>query len=128
MKMKNKIRHGRLLIFGLSLTLILSGCGRKEADSYGQKMSGQPLTKVSDILKDPANFDGKTVTIQGKIISECPSGCWFDIQEETAVLYVDLYPSGFAIPQKTGKQVAVEGTVSVRDNKPMLTGKGVEIK
>jgi uncharacterized protein YdeI (BOF family) len=108
--------------------LALSGCGRKKAEKYGQEISDYTLTKVDAILKEAGNFDGKTVTIEGKIIRECPTGCWFNLKDQAGEIYVDLNPSAFAIPQKVGKNVTVEGKVSVRNNQPMIIGTGVEIK
>ena len=127
-KMKNKINNNCFAILGLSLMLIFSGCSRKEAKKYGQEISNHSPTKLDAILKTPENFDGKTVTVQGKIIRECPTGCWFEVKDEAGIIYVDLNPSGFAIPQKVGGEVIVEGKVLVRGNQPMLEGQGVEIK
>jgi hypothetical protein len=110
------------------LSLLFSGCWKKDADMYGEEISNHTITKVESILTSPENFEDKTVTVRGKIINECPSGCWFEVKEDTGILYVDLNPSGFAIPQKVNKEVIVEGKVSVRDNQPIMTGTGVEIK
>jgi len=67
------------------------------------------------------------VMIEGKIDSECGSGCWFIVDDGTAQLYVDINPSNFVIPQKRGSQVKVYGKVTTRDNDPLLIGKIVEI-
>ena len=125
MKIKNMISY-----IGLTSILIfsISGCGKKAADKYGQVIQNPTVTKIEAILKEPANFDGKTVTVQGKIIRECPTGCWFEVKENAGIIYVDLNPSGFAIPQKVGKKVIVEGKVQLRGSQPMLAGTGVEIK
>ena len=115
---------------GLALILIFStsGCGKKDEDKYGQIIQNRTTTKIETILKEPANFDGKTVTVQGKIIRECPTGCWFEVKENSGIIYVDLNPSGFAIPQKVGKTVIVEGKILLRGDQPMLAGTGVKIK
>ena len=112
----------------LSVALALAGCGRKGADAYGQEISNRNMTKLNAILSQPDNFDGQTVTVEGKIVQECPTGCWFDIKGDAGMIHVDIQPSGFAIPQKVGKAVVVEGQISVKNNKPVLIGKGVEIK
>ena len=83
--------------------------------------------KIQDIVKDVPAFDGKYVVIEGKIDSECGSGCWFIVDDGTAQLYVDILPSNFVIPQKRGAQVKVYGEVTTRDNDPLLIGKIVEI-
>lgn len=126
--MKKLISEIGCIILVLSLMSTLSGCGRKEAEKHGQEIADHAPTKIDAILKESGNFDGKTVTVEGEIIRECPTGCWFDIKDQAAVIHVDIKPSGFAIPQKTGKTVTVEGKVSVRDNQPIIVGTGVEIR
>ena len=112
---------------GFATILSLGGCGRK-GDTYGNTIVGRDLTPVAALLRMPADFEGKTVTVQGRIVRECPSGCWFEIKQDAAIVFVDINPSGFAIPQEIGKTVIVEGTVAMRDNRPILIGKGVEIR
>ena len=125
MKTKNMISY---ISLALILIFSISGCRKKAAEKYGQEISNRVVTRIEAILKEPANFDGKTITIQGKIIRECPTGCWFEVKENSGTIYVDLNPSGFAIPQKVGKKVIVEGKVQLRGSQPMLAGTGVEIK
>jgi len=107
---------------------ISGGCSRSETGSlYGQAMSGHSLTKVSDILARPGEYDGRVIALRGKIVQECPSGCWFNLEDETGVIYVNLESSGFEIPQYTGKEVTVEGTVMVQGQRVMVVGKGVKV-
>ena len=128
--MKTRTNKSRIWIAMsiLGLALTLAGCGEKGTDAYGQEISNRNVTKLNAILGQPDNFDGKTVTVEGKIVQEYPTGCWFNMKEDTGMIHVDIKPSGFAIPQKVGKTVVVEGTVSVQNNKPVLIGTGVEIK
>ena len=128
MKTKNLINKKVLVVSVLTSILVLSGCGRKSPKQYGQQIAGRAPTQIDGILKEPASFDGKTVTIEGVIAAECMTGCWFDVAGEGGKIHVDVKPSGFAIPQKVGKKVIVEGQVSLRDGHPTLIGKGVEIK
>ena len=128
MSKKVKINNILLVLLTLNMMLALSGCGRRKAQLYGQKISNSNLTEVSAILSDIDSFEGKTVTIEGNIIRECPTGCWFDVKDEGGVIHVDINPSGFAIPQKVGKMVTVEGKISLQESRPILVGKGVEIR
>ena len=128
MKTRNLISKIWFVVLMLSMILTLSNCGKKESEQYGQKISNHNTTQISAILKEPETFSGKTVTIEGKIVRECMTGCWFDVEGEKGSIYVDVKPSGFAIPQKVGKEVIVEGNVSLRDGQLSLIGKGVEIK
>jgi uncharacterized protein YdeI (BOF family) len=108
---------------------IAAGCGRTGGGStFGEKMSGLAPTRVGDILAGPAEFEGKTVALEGEIAQECPTGCWFNLQDKTGAIHVDIRPSGFAIPQHIGRGVEVEGRVVVRGGQVMVVGRGVRIK
>ncbi|MDD5326806.1 MAG: hypothetical protein PHY02_03210 [Phycisphaerae bacterium] len=128
METKNKINSVLLTVAALGLMLTVYGCSKKDPGKYGRDISSYDLTKIGDILKDAKSFEGKTVTIEGKIITECPAGGWFDLADQTVTIYVDLHPSDVAIPQKVGSSAMVEGKVLIRDNKPIVVGTGVELK
>lgn len=117
-----------LLIVSAIILLVVTaiGCGRPEV--YGEKISNRTITPIKDILSHPEQYTGKPVTVQGKIGIECPSGCWFKIEEGGLSLKTDLQPGGFAIPQKVGRRVIVEGTMSIEEGQPLLVSKGVEIR
>ena len=117
-----------LVVLFFSMVFMLSGCGKKKSEQYGQQISSRDSTQINAVLKEPETFSGKTVTIEGKIVAECSTGCWFDVQGNGGAIHVDVKPSGFAIPQKVGKEVIVEGDVFLRNGQLTLIGKGVEIK
>ena len=122
-----KIINSVLLCIPVFLLITVAiGCGRVE--QYGEVVSKNKITEISDILTKPGSYEGETVTIEGKIITECPTGCWFDLKDERGIIYVDLNPSGFAIPQKTGHKVTVQGGVERKNGKTVIIGKGVEIR
>jgi hypothetical protein len=123
MKLKNSIA---LLTLTLFIAGLLTGCGK--AESYGSAISNKVITRVDDILRNPELYKGKTVTIKGKILNECSTGCWFDVKDGEAVIYVNIEPAGFAIPQKSGHTVLVEGKIVVENGKTKLSGTGVEVR
>ena len=69
------------------------------------------LTRIGDILQNPKLYNGKIVKVEGKIMSECGSGCWFTLKDSSAVLYVDLAPNNMVIPQKRGSNARVTGEI-----------------
>lgn len=121
-----KIQHVFIIVILLACTLISSGCGRIEM--YGERISNRSLTSIKDIVVSPQAYIGKTVTVKGKIALECDTGCWFNLKDGAAIIYTDIEPSGFAIPQKAGRTAIVEGTVSIEKGKLTLVGRGVEIR
>ncbi len=121
----------RILFFSLILsTSMMSVNSYAGAEKYGQEITSRKITEVKDILADPKALEGKLVTIEGKIESECSTGCWFYVKVGSGnlTIYVDTGKSGFAIPQKMGRNILVEGNVVVKKTGPMIQAKGVEIK
>ena len=106
--------------------VLFAGCGK--AENYGVAISNREITKADEILRRPDVYKGKTVTIKGKITNECSTGCWFDVKDGEASIYVNIEPAGFAIPQKSGHAALVEGKVFIEDGKPKIRGTGVEVK
>ena len=84
------------------------------------------ITKISDILGNPKTYGGKIVTVKGKITSECPSGCWFTLQEGNAVIYIDLAPNNLVIPQKKGSTATVKGEIIREGNDIYMVGSKVD--
>jgi len=114
-----------LISIFVSLATVV-GCGRLE--TYGEKISSRNMTAIKNIVQHPQYYEGKTVTVRGRISLVCETGCWFNLEDEGATIYTDLAPSGFAIPQNVGKKATVEGKISVESGKLTLTAKGVEIR
>lgn len=85
-----------------------------------------PVVKIGDILTDPKAYDGKKLVVQGKISRECPSGCWFNLQDGNAVIYIDLAANNMVIPQKTGSTARVTALVVREGNDVYLVGSKVE--
>ena len=117
----------KVKIFLAAAVIFTAGCLGMDKE-FGQAIEQTSVTKISGIMGSPSSYQGKTVRLEAKIISECPTGCWFNLNDSTGMIYVDLNPSGFAIPQKVGSSVIVEGTVKIRDGIPYIVGKGVVIR
>ena len=118
-----------LLSLILLLTIVIGsivGCGRSE--KFGEEITVIKVTKIKDILIDPDKYVGKTIRVEGKIIRECPSGCWFYLKDDTGTIYVNLHASGFTIPQRVGAEVVVEGELKSEEERKEIVGKGVEIR
>jgi hypothetical protein len=120
-----KIKNITILLVIFALITAAAGCGQHEI--YGEKISNRNGTSIKDILTHPEIYVDKTVVVKGKIAIECETGCWFNFKEGDAIIYVNLESSGFAIPQRGGRNAIVEGTVTIKDRKPVLIGKGVRI-
>jgi RecJ-like exonuclease len=116
-----------VIIIMCVVLVVITGCAKVE--QYGKPLSSGPITKISDIRRDPAAYMGKTVKVEGKIVNECPTGCWFNVTDEMGTtLYIDLLGANLAIPQKVGKHVVLEGTIKEKSGTPLIHGTGVVIK
>ena len=115
--------------------IALSGCSDREEDA-GEAISpvisrvGTDATpaKIGDIFAHPDTYLGRLVRLHGKIVWECPDGCELHLQDKTGRIFVALYPSGIAIPQKLGATAIVEGKVTKGRGKFTIVGKKIEIK
>lgn len=116
-----------LLLVSLSIVVIsIAGCGGNK--KFGQEITVRELTQIKEILSHPNKYFNKNVRIEGKIIQECPAGGWFYLQDQAATIFVNLHPSGFAIPQRVDKNVIVQGQVKIKDQGAEIIGKGVELR
>jgi uncharacterized protein YdeI (BOF family) len=115
------------LISGISIWFAVYGCAKKP-QIYGSQLTQTKVTAVTEILKQPDQFAGKAVRLEGKIVQECPAGGWFMLQDDTGVILIDLHPSEISIPQAVGRSVAAQGKVKKEYNQISVIGEGVEFK
>lgn len=104
----------------------IDGMFQHKVAKYGDPISEQPAANLDSIVADSASHEGKTIKVEGKILDECPSGCWFNLKGENAVMYVTL--SGFVIPQKVGRPAIVEGDLTNEAGRLTIQAKGMEIR
>ena len=108
------------------ITLIAMAVQVVQAADAPAELNGD-IVKIQDIVKNEPAYDGKDVVIQGRIETECASGCWFVLNDGSASLYVNILPSNFVIPQKSGSDAKVYGKVTTKNGDPTMIGKIVEI-
>ena len=69
-------------------------------------------SRIKDIIDNESAYHDKWIVIEGKIATECPGGCWFVVDDESAKIFVTMGPNNFTIPKKTGSVVRVFGNVT----------------
>ncbi len=129
MRKAKKIKLIAALLIILLVILGVSGCSGNSSDKserYGVNITEKEVTSVKDIYTNPNEYLDKTVRLEGKIVRECSSGCWFFLEDETGTIFVDINPSGLSIPPKVGKKVVVEGVPENKNGRITINGKGVE--
>lgn len=132
MRKAKKIKLIGLFLVIFVMVVSMAGCGgnsngnsSNNSEKYGVDITEKKVTSVKDILTNPDEYLDQTVRLEGKIVRECPSGCWFFLEDETGTIYVDINPSGLSIPPKVGKKVVVEGVPTNRNGRVSIIGKGV---
>lgn len=88
------------------------------AKKYGKELTVEETTKISEILADPENFDGKKVRVEGAVVGVCEKrGCWIrlasDKEFESIQLKVEDGVIVFPMDAR-GKNAVAEGVVDVR--------------
>ena len=133
MRKVNKINLIGLFLVIFVMVVSMAGCSNdssgnssNNSERYGVDITEKGVTSVKDILVNPDKYLDQTVRLEGKITRECPSGCWFFLEDETGTIYVDISPSGLSIPPKVGKKVVVEGVPTNSNGRVSIIGKGVE--
>ena len=127
-----KAKNMKLISVILIIILIIlgiSGCSGNSSNNserYGVNITEKEAVSVKDIYANPNKYLNQTIRLEGKIVRECGSGCWFFLEDKTGTIYVDINPSGLSIPPKVGKKVVVEGVPENRNGRITINGKGVE--
>jgi uncharacterized protein YdeI (BOF family) len=117
----NMLAHVFILI-----TLVALAVQAVEAAERPAELKGE-IVKLQDLISNESAYHGNNVVIEGKIDMECASGCWFILNDGSGSLYVDILPSNFVIPQKSGSDARVYGKVTTKNGDPTMIGKIVEI-
>ncbi len=129
MRKVKKINLIRFFLVFFVIVVSMAGCGGNSSNNnekYGVNITEKGVVNTKDILANPGEYLGQTVRLEGTIVRECPSGCWFFLEDKTGTIYVDINPSGLSIPPKVGKKVVVEGVPENKNGRISIVGKGVE--
>ncbi len=83
--------------------------------SYGKGITIKNVTKISDIMKNPDQYVGKSVLVKGLVVGVCEMrGCWMDIASDKAFQKIQIKVADgeivFPLSAK-GKDALVEGVV-----------------
>lgn len=122
-----EIMSSKAIITGVFILIVISvvGC---YADQTGNQTATTPeKVSITDLLNSADKYTDKQVSVEGKITSQCGSGCWFIMSDDSGDLYVNLKPNNFVIPPAMGKKVTVVGNVVVKDNDMALIGSSVNL-
>ncbi|MBF0202224.1 MAG: DNA-binding protein [Desulfamplus sp.] len=114
--------------FLLFASLVLGACSGG-GEKYGAGVdTSLPVVQVKDIFFQQ-DIVGQRVTLEGRIVGQCASnGCWFNLQDDTGHIFVDLSRNGFELPSLPNRPVKASGTVARSKQAFMLIASGVEVQ
>jgi hypothetical protein len=100
-----------LFVFTL---VALAGDGKK----YGKDLTVKEKTAIADILKNPKEFEGKRILIEGEIDEVCQKmGCWIKVKDKTSkeAMLFKVDDGVIEFPKEVkGKKVKAEGVLFVK--------------
>jgi hypothetical protein len=102
----------KVLLVALLLTVSLVNAAETK---LGKVITLKDKTPVSQILSKPADYEGKEVLVEGKILGVCKEkGCWIEVagEKKGQKIKVKVNDGEIVFPKNSkGKTVLVEGTV-----------------
>ncbi len=102
-------------IFILISLLIISACssdsGRIAGDVFGDEITLEKTTSLSDILSDKDANVGKEFLVKGVMINVCQKkGCWMDLKDGENEITVRFKDYAFFMPKDgAGRNATVQG-------------------
>lgn len=99
-----------LFVFTVLLSLNLFA---DDAKKYGKDITSTEKVKVSEILGNPKNYEGKKVLVEGTVLNVCAKrGCWIELasDKEFESIRVKVKDGVIVFPMEAkGKTALVEG-------------------
>jgi len=108
------------LVLACALSLVL-GCGSRQKASWGAAkehvgaaVTVQEPVVIAKLAENPADFDGKTVRLQGTVKAVCQGmGCWVEVQDADGKSFLarSLDESILLPKDCAGRRIVVQGVV-----------------
>ncbi|MDA3862158.1 MAG: DUF4920 domain-containing protein [Melioribacteraceae bacterium] len=101
-----------ILLFAFTV-LMSANLFAEDVKKYGQEITLTETVKVSEILGNPENFEGKKVLVEGTIVNVCEKrGCWIELasDKEFETIRIKVKDGEIIFPMEAkGKTALVEG-------------------
>ena len=106
-----------VLSIGFALALSLAALQAQQSQTYGAGVSLKETTPLAQLIDKPADFEGKTVRVEGVVTAVCMHmGCWMALTPEkgadakTMLVKVDdgviVFP-----PSAKGRRAVAQGVI-----------------
>jgi len=75
----------KVVFIGIALVAAFAGLQAQQPESYGSGVSLKETTPLAQVIDRPAEFEGKTVRVEGVVTAVCMHmGCWMALTPEKA--------------------------------------------
>jgi hypothetical protein len=105
----------KVYTFILGMFLVANMIFSSEGTQYGDVITLEEKTSISDILANPSEFEGKKVLVEGTVVGVCEMrGCWIELSgdKEFEKIRIKVNDGEIVFPMETkGKTALVEGEV-----------------
>jgi hypothetical protein len=109
------MKHLFYLLISTILIITVSFAIDGDKEKYGEEITLEEKTKISEILEDPESYLDKTVLVEGEILDVCPmAGCWIELSSdvEDEKIKVKVKDGEIVFPMEAkGSAALVEGKV-----------------
>ena len=106
-----------LLSTGIALLIAFAALQAQKTETYGAGVSLNETTPLAQLIEKPADFEGKTVRVEGVVTAVCMHmGCWMALTPDassdakTMLIKVDdgviVFP-----PSAKGKRAVAQGVI-----------------
>ncbi len=108
-----KIAVGLTLVGGFAMLLYSFGWLNLShpKETYGSIGTSDVTAVTMGQVREGLDTGDKIVAIEGKIVSECSMGTWFNLECEKCEIMVKLDNASIVLPKRTGRLAKVYGVI-----------------
>ncbi len=111
----------RLLICGILIMLLISGCSKNEqqenADKFGEGITLNKAVTMPEVLNNPESYDGQEIVVESTIKTVCQArGCWMEVESGILPMRISFKNDSFFIPKDAARRkVKMQGVLKVKE-------------
>lgn len=111
-----------VMIFGLAVSGALA-----EVRLGVEIPEAEPVVKLDSVIKNPAEYNGKTIAMKGVVSGQCASLCEFFFRD--GIHTATIYPQGFKFPKlNRGKPVTIYAQVISGSEQVVFSALGLKME
>ncbi len=99
-----------------------------EQKQFGAAITETKSTPLTELIKEPAKFNGQTVRTEGVVTAVCKSrGCWMEIGDENGTAHIKMAGHSFFVPKTaSGHRAVIQGRLLASEEEAGHTCKSAD--